>query len=345
MTENKIAKTAEKVEQKDKANIASGNGEIRGGIKFKKPQKIVTVATNFGKHDGVSKIELKAKKPLESIEQKFKTGKPISLKEFFNLPKGLSPVVDAYHESVKKETKDQGKSQTLEQSVHRLQNVPWASDIKIVFNKKGSRRDFDPNTNTIEIGGHLCNPKEIETFVHEAYHATHRGYFRLYIDPALNNLPASKDTFMKVRFGDEVRAFEEEIKINNELTGSMVSGKPITMAVVEKNITTTPLSIPEPDREQINRPNLNELYSNEGLSGLWKFLKSGKPAAMTPDNKPIRKGKQGFKSHKPYGKLYEDQYHNWYQESFEHEISKAQEVLVDFMKKGHSIKDFSDREI
>ncbi len=287
--------------------------------------------------------------PTQTVEQniesvlygKYHRGEPLTLSEFFQLPEGVSPVVDAYRLSLTKLEKEPGKSPTLEHSIFRLKNCPWADEIKIVYNGDVGRKDYDPNTKTIEIGGKIDDARKIETFVHEAYHATHRGYFKLYLDPNLNGRPASVDDFLNVRFGDEVRAFIEEIKINNELTSKFYGAKPVTMMVIEKGGIGNLPPFPFFDKDIINRPDLNALYAKDGLSGIWLFLRYGKPPQTKPNDELIKDGGQGFKSHDTYGQRYRKQY-EWYQNSFDEQSSIAQQALIKFIHLHHKSADFQD---
>lgn len=180
-------------------------------------------------------------------------------------------------------------------------------------------------------GVFLWLPKDfwIETFVHEAYHATHRGFFKLYLDPALNGRPANVDEFLNVRFGDEVRAFIEEIKVNSELTSKFYGAEPVTMMVIEKGGIAGLPPIPFFDKDVVNRPNLNLLYQKDGLSGIWRFLRDGKPPQTDVNGNPIKDAGQGFKSHDAYGQHYRNQY-EWYQQSFEQQLSIAKQALIKF---------------
>ncbi|MCW5823780.1 MAG: hypothetical protein KIT34_13325 [Cyanobacteria bacterium TGS_CYA1] len=182
-----------------------------------------------------------------------------------------------------------------------MKNCPWAEEIKIVYTADVGRKDYNPNTKTIEIGGQINDARKIETFVHEAYHATHRGFFELYLDPALNGRPANVDEFLNVRFGDEVRAFIEEIKVNSELTSKFYGAEPVTMMVIEKGGIAGLPPIPFFDKDVVNRPNLNLLYQKDGLSGIWRFLRDGKPPQTDVNGNPIKDAGQGFKSHDAYG--------------------------------------------
>lgn len=292
--------------------------------------------------DSKSEFVLPVEQTIESVLQgKYYREEPLTLSEFFQLPKGVSPVVDAYRSSLTKSESDLGKSPTLEHSIFRLKNCPWADEIKIVYSGNIGRKDYDPNSKTIEIGGQLDDARKIETFVHEAYHATHRGYFKLYLDPNLKGLPASMEGFLNVRFGDEVRAFIEEIKINNELTSKIYGAKPVTMMVIEKGGIGNLPPIPFFDKDIVNRPNLNTLYAEEGLSGIWRFLRDGKPPQTKPNGEPIKDIGQGFKSHEAYGQRYRGQY-EWYRNSYGEQASIARQAFEKFIRLGHATSDFED---
>ncbi len=272
--------------------------------------------------------------PENVFREKYFRGESLTLSEFFQLPEGVSPVVDSYRLSLTKQVNESGKSPTLEHSIFRLKNCPWGDEIKIVYNSNAGRKDYDPNTKTIEIGGQLDNARKIETFVHEAYHATHRGFFKLYLDPILDGRPASVDDFLNVRFGDEVRAFIEEIKVNSELTSHINGAQPVTMMVIEKGGIANLPPIPFFDKDVVNRPDLNALYARDGLSGIWRFLRDGKPPQTNSNDQPIKDGGQGFKSHETYGQRYRKQY-EWYQSTYEQQLQIAKQVLIKFTNEFH----------
>lgn len=257
---------------------------------------------------------------------------------------GVSPIIDAYRNSLASEVNNSDKSPTLEHVFIRLQNCPWSDEIKIVRNKSNEQKDYNPATMTIEIGGNLSVPRQIETFAHEAYHASHRDLFKLYLNPVLiqnKNGVATLDEYRNARFGAEVKAFETEIKINQELTSKMGGSNPITMAVLKKSPLAGFQIHGIWEKDTVELPNLRKLYESQGISGLWRFLRDEKPVRLNANGKAIRHG-ESYETETSYGERYDKQYKDWYVPNFNAERSIAEQMRQKFLGRGHTNSEFED---
>ena len=262
----------------------------------------------------------------ENILNKWNSAKPLTLKEFLSLATGVSPVVDAYRKSLAASNDEPYKSPTLEHVFFRLQNCPWSDEIKILRNVSNANKDYNPATMTIEIGGTLSAPRQIETFAHEAFHASHRDLFNLYLNPDLKEKEggiATLDEYRNARFGAEVKAFETEIKIHLELTSKMEGSNPITMAIVKKGPIANLQIHNFWEKDTIDRPDLCRLYEKEKFSGLWKFLRDAKPLRLDAQGKAIHQG-EGYQTETTYGERYDKQYTDWYVPNF-----KAEKLIAE----------------
>jgi anti-anti-sigma regulatory factor len=277
--------------------------------------------------------------------ERWRDGEPLNLKEFFDLPAGASPIIDAYRASKALNDGNPGKSPTLEHTLDRLQNCPWSDEINIVRDNGKAEKDYDSNTKTIEIGGDLSSPRQIETFAHEAFHATHRDYFKLYLHPDLSQKPggtATLDDYRNTRFGAEVKAFETEIKINQELTGHMPDGRPVTMAVMRKG-PVMGVHIPSVwEKDTIERPDLCALYARDGLSGLWRFLRDERPVKLDSAGRATHSSDEGYLTETPYGQRYDGQYESWHKPNFSQQQTEANEMLQKFLAQGHTLAEFEE---
>lgn len=280
----------------------------------------------------------------EAILSKWNSAQPITIKEFLSLKPGISPIIDAYRNSLTSKENSPDKSPTLEHVFFRLRNCPWSDEIKIVRNTSNEQKDYNPATMTIEIGGNLNVSRQIETFAHEAYHASHRDLFNLYLDPALvqnKNGMATLDEYRNARFGAEAKAFETEIKINQELTSKMKGSNPITMAVLRKS-PIVGFQIPGLwEKDTIELPNLRKLYESQGISGLWRFLRDEKPVRLDANGKAIRHG-ESYQTETSYGERYDKQYKDWYMPNFQAERSIAEQMRQKFLRSGHTSSEFED---
>lgn len=326
-----------------------------GGQSYEPDQLIAANVTDFynpndliSRRSEFSDVATDATNATDRLEQtvleRWNSGEPLTVREFLDLPPGASPIVDAYRASLAHNEGEPGKSKTLEHVIFRLQSCPWADDIRVVRNSSKAEKDYSPGTKTIEIGGALSAPRQIETFAHEAYHASHRDLFGLYLDPSIQqNLGgmATLDDYRNARFGAEVKAFETEIKINQELTSKMPGSNPITMAVLKKGPV---MGVQVPmlwEKDTIDRPDLCELYVSEGISGLWRFLRDEKPVRINANGKAVRDA-NGYVTETPYGNRYDKQYKDWYKPNFVAERAIAEQMRQRFLDSGHTLAEFED---
>jgi hypothetical protein len=136
-------------------------------------------------------------------------GQTITLQEF--LDSYRTPISDAYALSRRGNPGDP-RSQTLEQVIQRLREIPWANQIRIRFDSRATNPEYDAATSTITINPNASAQRQIESFVHEAYHATHAGLHALY-----NNGVVTEQEFVRIYMNNEVQAMLAEARVHTEL--------------------------------------------------------------------------------------------------------------------------------
>jgi hypothetical protein len=175
-------------------------------------------------------------------------------------PEYQTPFMDAYEKSKADKKDGPNKSATLEATIDRLRTCPWFKDLKVKFDSKSGHADYDPATSTITINPDLPIPKQIEQFVHEAFHATHVGVWALYG----KDKPLTEAEFLAHARKGEMGAYEAEIRVNQELTGKMDKGSPVTFAYLGESGKAN--------------MDLSKLYADKKLKGLEDFLWTAKPS-------------------------------------------------------------------
>jgi hypothetical protein len=105
------------------------------------------------------------------------------------------------------------KSETLKSLLGDMRKHPW--EVGLVFEPNPKNPEYDPNEkeNTIHVDSIFSKQKQIETFGHELYHATHQNLDDLYGDKD----PVSLDRYKQIKMDQEAGAFLTEFKINREL--------------------------------------------------------------------------------------------------------------------------------
>ncbi len=190
-----------------------------------------------------------------------KDGEAIPLKELLTDYK--TSFGDAYARSKMAADDDPAKSKTLEEAIKRLERS--ISPIKVVFSSQ-AEGSFTPSTGVIRIYSKESATKQIESFVHEAYHATHRGYKALYMGDKI-----SKDEFVRLQGNIETECYEASIKVHQELTSKM--GSPVVLFPYKKD-------------GQDHYVDLVELYDKKGKAGLFNFVMDTK-SELAVDGKMV----------------------------------------------------------
>jgi hypothetical protein len=180
-----------------------------------------------------------------------KDGEAIPFKELLSEYK--TSFGDAYARSKMAADDDPAKSKTLEEAIKRLERS--INPVKVVFSSN-PETSFDFSKGIITIDSRQSASEQIETFVHEAYHATHQGLKALFMGDKL-----SKEDFVKLKGNIEAECFEASIKVNQELTSKM--GSPSILFPYIK----------DGQRDFID---LAELYSKQGKAGLFNFIMDNK---------------------------------------------------------------------
>lgn len=210
-------------------------------------------------------------------------------------------ISDVYEHSTKLKDGETGKSPTLESAVARLRDCPWADKIKFKFDGSVTNPDYNERESTITINPNDSVAKQIETFVHEAYHATHQG---------LNDLfggkqPVSKEDFVRIMADHEVHSFEAEIKAHDELSSTLPGASPVTFEWKDKN------EVAQPTKD------LGELYHSKGISGLHDFvIEQAKTRMDINGHKQLATYRQYYESHYDEYSTNFDAAHKQYQEWF-----------------------------
>lgn len=136
-------------------------------------------------------------------------GQTITLQEFLNNYR--TPISDAYAISRRGNPGDP-RSRTLEQMIELLSAVPWANQIRIRFDSRATNPDYNAETSTITINPNDSAARQIQSFVHEAYHATHGSLHALY-----SNGMVGEAEFVRIYMNGEVQAMLAEARVHDEL--------------------------------------------------------------------------------------------------------------------------------
>lgn len=179
-----------------------------------------------------------------------KDGETIPLKQL--LSDYRTPFIDAYEHSKQLKDGEVGKSRTLELIVDRMKSCPWSDKIHVKFDSNADNPDYTNFNSTITIRPQEPDWKQIDTFAHEGYHATHQTLEELY----LGSKPVLLPDYLRIKGDAEVNSFETEVHVHKEL------GSPGIVSY-EWN-----------DSSKHKQPtkNLISLYNEHGREGLARFI-------------------------------------------------------------------------
>ncbi|CAN5714476.1 hypothetical protein BH10CYA1_BH10CYA1_64170 [soil metagenome] len=114
-------------------------------------------------------------------------------------------------------------SSALKNLIDQMRKHPW--EVKSITEHPLQFQDYDPECNTIHIDSALTEEKQLETFGHELYHATHQNLDDLYGQRDKVSLEMHK----QIKMEQESGAFLAEVKVNRELK----NGQPVTFEFVK----------------------------------------------------------------------------------------------------------------
>jgi hypothetical protein len=241
---------------------------------------------------------------LEEVQQRPeritpRDGQTITLQEF--LDSYRTPISDAYELSRRGNPGDP-RSETLERLIQRLREVPWANQIRIRFDSRATNPEYDAATSTITINPNASATRQIESFVHEAYHATHASLHALY-----NNGVVSEQEFVRIYMNDEVQAMLMEARVHDELGHR-----------------------PPPVRFYYRRPDGTQAYIDiasyareHGENGLRDFLSAAQPIGQNA---------------RPYGQHYAS-FYAAYRQNFNQNRPAVQQYIQSWVNSGHQAQD------
>lgn len=104
-------------------------------------------------------------------------------------------------------------SEAFAKTVDEIQKVPWAKELHIWKRDQGKYLDYDPETSRLEIDAHASPKRQMETFAHEGYHASHQDLSALY----LHDKPLTYEHYLSIKMRQEAGAFLREIETNEEI--------------------------------------------------------------------------------------------------------------------------------
>ena len=210
---------------------------------------------NDGYHERLNRWRERSENYHRDIAQQLKDATHgYTLPEFF---RGRTTAIsDVYQHSLDLREGASGKSPTLEDAVARLQDCPWADKIRIKFDGSVKKPTYDEQNSTITINPNDSIAKQVETFVHEAYHASHQALAGRYG----SDCAVTKDKFVRLMTKIEAQSFESEIRAHDELSSTLPGATPVTFKWTDLN------GVPQPTKD------LGDLYHKEGLEGLYRFV-------------------------------------------------------------------------
>lgn len=188
-----------------------------------------------------------------------------------------TPFIDAYDKSKTLKDGDKGKSATLEAVIDRMKACPWFSQLKVKFDSKAKNPDYDPATSTITINPNEPIEKQIETFVHEGFHASNARLYKLYLDGKLPKGGLGQKEYAELMGDAEVGAFEAEVKVHKELGHAGA----VSYKYVDKD-------------DKKGDMDLAKLYADKGRVGLKAFILDEARTTMTIN------GKEGLYTYRQY---------------------------------------------
>lgn len=230
-----------------------------------------------------------------------------------------TPFTEAFEKSDSMKPGTSGKLSMLEETVKRLQTVPWKEKLDVHFDSKAQNPEYNPVGSVITINTKHGKERQIEEFVHEGYHATHQSIGALYINKPH---PVSKEDYFNERAKGEVNSFLAEIKVNAELKNP----KPIEFEHVVNG-------------KAVNE-NLTALYAKQGEEGLRRFLLDARPPLKANGHAQLDVF-QNLQTMESYREHYEKSYPQ-YRDTFEQAKPQAGAVLKEYQKKnpGKTSADF-----
>lgn len=194
------------------------------------------------------------------------------------------------------------KSKTLKTLVGEMRNHPW--EVGAIFEPHPDNPEYDPFSNTISVDSTLSKQKQVETFGHELYHATHQNIDDLYGVKG----PVSLELYKQIKMDQEAGAFLTEFKINRELNhtekpaykhveGDQVKPKHIEDLIVYKQPGV-----------------IDDALSKEAIG---KFLSEHPAAKFGKDGQPKKDWWGHYETELPYPQKHERDYGNKYRPNFE----------------------------
>lgn len=142
--------------------------------------------------------------------RKPKDGDSLTLKEF--LDDYDTPIGKAYNNSRQLEDGTPGKSKTLEHTIERLKACPWANEIRICFKNHPINPEYDDRQNRITVDLNAPPGRQIENFVHEAFHATHQFLYKQFMHGKL-----SEKDYVNMWLDAEADSMLAETAVHKEL--------------------------------------------------------------------------------------------------------------------------------
>ena len=215
------------------------------------------------------------------------------------LTRAHSPITDSFELSKHLKDDQPGKSKTLEDTMDRLQHCPWGLSIRV--DSTGRFSDYSNPDSMINLNPKHSQGKQIDEFVHEAYHATHQFLNTLWGGERLD-----KQSYVNTYVWGEVNAMLQEVKVRNELGLK----EPVTYNYIRPD--------GKPDTLYVG-----EYVSEHGTQALFDFLYSAQPAN---------------KGEKPYGDHYAGNYEN-YKNNFDQDKRRALPLIQSWVDSGHRADD------
>lgn len=226
---------------------------------------------------------------------------------------------EAYEYSSQLKPGSSGKLDMLEETIRRLQSVPWKDKLDVKFDPTAKNPEYDPVNSRITINTKHGYERQIEEFVHEAFHATHQGIGALYINKAK---PVSFEEYFHERTKGEVGSFIAEIKVNAEM----------------KNLR--PVEFEHVVNGKAVNENLTALYRAKGEEGLRNFLLDARPPLKVNGRAQLDIF-QNLQTMESYDEHYANTYQT-YKDTFERAKPEAGAVLKEYQNRnpGKGAADF-----
>lgn len=283
---------AENPQQEKPVAVIAENPDIGNSRQFKSDATNAMVRPSDASYnDHLAYLEKRSENYHRDIAQQLKDAMhSYSVSDMFDRGTGTA-ISDVYQHSKNLKEGDPGKSEALENAVGRLKDCPWTDKIKIKFDGSITNPDYNEQTSTITINPNDSVAKQIETFVHESYHATHQSLTELYG----GSKAVSMKDFVRIMGDHEARSFEAEIKVHDELSSKLPGAVPVGYEWKDKHEVTQPTK------------DLGELYHSKGLPGLRDFI---------VDEARTRMDINGHKQLATYKEYYESKYGE-YQKTFD----------------------------